>query len=167
MDFMELVNTRYSSRAYKDTPVEREKLESVAEAGRMSPTAKNLQPVKVLAVTSEEGLAKIGETANLYGAPAAFIVCGDSEACFERKFDGKRFHEIDATIVTTQMRYQAADLGLGSVWIGWFDHAVISERFGLPDNLFPVNILAVGYRDDETSRNKGNRKPLSEFVEFC
>lgn len=166
MDFIDSVNTRYSSRAYKDTPVEKEKLDLILEAGRMAPTAKNLQPVKVLAVTSEDGLGRIGKTANIYGAPAAFIVCGDTEACFERKFDGMKFHQVDATIVTTQMMYEATDLGLGSVWIGWFDPAVISEEFGLPDNMFPVNILAVGYKDDETSRNKGNRKPMSEFAEF-
>ena len=167
MDFKELTETRYSSRAYRDTPVEMDKIECILEAGRRAPTAKNLQPVKVIAVTSEDGLSRISKTANIYGAPLAFIVCGDTEECFERKFDGMKFYQVDATIATTQMMNQPTDLGLGRVWIGWNDPRVISEEFGLPGNLFPVNILAVGYRDDETSRNKGNRKPMKEFAEFC
>ena len=164
MDFGELVDRRYSSRAYKQTPVEQEKLDAVLEAGRMSPTAKNLQPVRVIAVRTPEGLAKVSEGANIYGAPLALITCAYEDRCWERAYDGMRSYQIDASIVTTQMMYRATDLGLGSVWICWFDPEVISRNFDLPDNLVPVNILAVGYSDDTTSKNKGNRIPMDEFA---
>lgn len=166
MEFMELVRKRYSSRAYRPEPVEGEKVMSILEAGRLSPTAVNAQPVRVVAVRSEEGLSKVSEAANIYGAPLALIVCADRDSAWVRNHDGMNSYEIDASIVTTQMMYEATDLGLGSVWICWFKPDVLSGSFGLPDNMIPVNILAVGYSDDTTSRNKGNRIPMDEFARF-
>ena len=52
MDFNELVRRRYSSRAYKPDPVEDDKVRSILEAGRLAPTARNDQPVRVIAVRS-------------------------------------------------------------------------------------------------------------------
>ena len=77
MGFMELAQKRFSSREYTDRPVEREKVESILEAGRISPTAVNAQPVRVIAVSSPESLGRISEGARIYGAPLAFIVCVD------------------------------------------------------------------------------------------
>ena len=77
MSFMDLAQRRYSSREYRDAPVEQEKIEAILEAGRISPTAVNAQPVRVIAVRTPEGLAKVSEGANIYGAPLAFIVYAD------------------------------------------------------------------------------------------
>lgn len=43
MEFKEVIESRYSCKKYSDKKVEREKLEAVLEAGRLAPTAKNLQ----------------------------------------------------------------------------------------------------------------------------
>lgn len=69
MSFMELTAERYSSRKYSSKPVEKEKIDAILEAGRLSPTAKNLQPVRVLVAETPESLGKLAKTANLYGAP--------------------------------------------------------------------------------------------------
>jgi nitroreductase len=39
---------------------------------------------------------------------------------------------------------QAADLGLGSVWVMHFDPALLAELFELPANIIPVAVLPVG-----------------------
>ena len=103
MDFMTLAKKRCSIRAYTDQKVEPEKLDQILEAARVAPTAKNLQPVKILAVQSEEGLAKIGKAANIYGAPLALIVCADHDRNWTRPFDGKQSGDIDASILTDHM----------------------------------------------------------------
>ena len=103
MSFMDLARKRYSSREYKDTPVEQEKIDAILEAGRISPTAVNAQPVRVIAVRTPEGLSKVSEGANIYGAPLAFIVYADRSKAWVRKYDGMNSAEIDASIVTTQM----------------------------------------------------------------
>ena len=70
------------------------------------------------------------------------------------------------------MMLEAADLGLGSVWVCYFKPDVLKKEFGLPAHIEPVNILAVGYADTErqpappATRHGTMRKPLSETVSF-
>ena len=67
------------------------------------------------------------------------------------------------------MMLQATELGLGTLWICWFKEEVIREAFDLPENIVPVNLLAVGYADCEPAspeRHAELRKPLDETVKF-
>ena len=169
MDFIEIAKKRYSVRSYQDKKVEEEKLQKILEAAHVAPTAANLQPVRLIAVQSREGLAKIGKGANLYGAPLAVIVCADHGKAWVRPFDKKQTADIDASILTDHMMLQATELGLGSVWICYFKPDVIRKEFGLPDNLEPVNILAVGYSDEEAAdpeRHSQTRIPVEELVSY-
>ena len=59
MNFEELIRERYSVRKFLDTPVEEEKIEKIMEACMVAPTAKNKQPIKVIAIKSIEGLEKV------------------------------------------------------------------------------------------------------------
>ena len=78
MEFTEVVKGRYSCKKYSDRPLEKEKLDAILEAGRVAPTAKNLQEQKVYVVQSAEMLAKIdGVTPCRYGAPTVLIVAFD------------------------------------------------------------------------------------------
>ena len=169
MDFIELAKRRCSVRAYEDRKVEPEKLERILEAARIAPTAKNLQPVKLLAVQSGEGLEKVGKAANIYGAPLAIIVCADHQRAWTRPFDGKRSTDIDASILTDHMMLEATELGLGSVWICFFKPDVLREEFSLPEHLEPVNILAVGYASGAPAspdRHDKARVPMDELVSY-
>lgn len=169
MDFIEIAKKRYSVRSYQDKKVEEEKLQKILEAAHVAPTAANLQPVRLITVQSSEGLAKIGKGANLYGAPLAVIVCADHSKAWVRPYDKKQTGDIDASILTDHMMMQATELGLGSVWICYFKPDVIRREFGLPDNLEPINILAVGYSDEEAAdpeRHSQTRIPVEELVSY-
>ena len=169
MDFMELAKRRCSVRAYEDRKVEPEKLERILEAARIAPTAKNLQPVKLLAVQSGEGLEKVGKAANIYGAPLAIIVCADHQRAWTRPFDSKRSTDIDASILPDHMMLEATELGLGSVWICFFKPDVLREEFSLPEHLEPVNILAVGYASGAPAspdRHDKTRVPMEKLVSY-
>lgn len=169
MDFINIARQRFSVRSYTNRAVEPEKLDKILEAAHVAPTAANLQPVRLLVVQSEEGLAKLGDAANIYGAPLAIIVCADREKAWVRPFDGKQTGDIDASILTDHMMLQAAELGLGSVWICYFKPDVIRREFDLPDNLEPVNILAVGYGNGEAAdpdRHETTRIPISRLVSY-
>ena len=170
MDFITIAKQRMSVRDYKETKVEPEKLEQILEAAHVAPTAANLQPVHLIVVQSEEGLAKIGKAANIYGASLAIIVCADHDKAWVRPFDGKQTGDIDASILTDHMMLEATELGLGSVWICYFKPDVIKEEFNLPDNLEPVNILAIGYSDEKPAsltRHEETRMPLSDLIYYC
>lgn len=169
MDFITIAKQRISVRSYTDKKVEPEKLEKILEAAHVAPTAANLQPVHLIAVQSEEGLAKIGKAANIYGAPLAIIVCADHNKAWVRPFDKKQTGDIDASILTDHMMLQATELGLGSVWVCYFKPDVLSREFNLPANLEPVNILVIGYSDEEaadTNRFDTQRNPMSQLVSY-
>lgn len=169
MNFLEIAKSRCSVRSYSDKKVEQEKLDKILYAAHVAPTAANLQPVRLIVVQSDEGLNRIGKAANIYGAPLAIIVCSERNTAWTRPFDKKQTVDIDASILTDHMMLEATELGLGSVWICYFKPDIISREFDLPDNLEPINILAVGYSNEQSAdpeRHATQRIPLSDLVYY-
>ncbi|MBB6214471.1 nitroreductase [Anaerosolibacter carboniphilus] len=169
MEFLELAKSRYSVRKYDTRKVEEEKLSKILEAGRVAPTAANFQPHSLIVVETQEGLDKLKKCANAYGAPLAIIVCGDHNVSWKRSFDGKDVLDIDVSIVTDHMMLQAAELGLGTVWICHFNPEILRAEFGLPEHIEAVNILAIGYPAGEKAspdRHNTARKSLQEIVHY-
>ena len=169
MNFLDNAKKRYSVRSYKSQKVEQEKLDLILEAARVAPTAANLQPVRLIVVQEKEGLAKIEKAANIYNAPLAVIVCADHSTAWTRPFDKKQTGDIDASILTDHMMLQASELGLGTVWVCYFKPDILSQEFNLPENLEPVNILAIGYADEEPAnpdRHGKTRIPLETLVAY-
>ena len=167
MNFLELVKKRYSVRNYNDKEISEEILNYILEAAHVAPTAANLQPVRLIVVNKKEELEKIGKAANIYNAPLAIIVCSDTSRAWQRPFDGMKTTDIDATIITDHMMLAATEQDLGSVWICYFKPDVVKEEFSLPENLELINILAIGYTDEEpqdANRHSEKRIPLSELV---
>lgn len=162
MNFLELAKKRYSARCYSDKPVTDGQIETLLTAAQAAPTAANLQPVRLIVVRQKDGLEKIGKAANIYGAPLAVIVCADRNKAWQRPFDGMRTTDIDASIVTDHMMLCAEDIGLNTVWICYFKPDVICREFGLPENIIPINILAVGYSNDRPEQKK--RLSVNELV---
>lgn len=122
MDFEKLAAERYSLRKFSDQPVEEETLARILEAGRNAPTAHNNQPQRILVLRSKEALALAdGCARSHFDSPVMLVVSYDPADAWIREEDGKNHGEIDAAIATTQMMLQAADLGLGTTYIGMFD----------------------------------------------
>lgn len=135
----------------------------------LSPQQAALQPVRLIVVKSKEGLEKVGKAANIYQAPAAIVVCANKTKAWKRPFDGKITTDIDASILTDHMMLEATELGLGSVWICYFNPDILKEELNLPENLEPVNILALGYSDEldaSAERHKDMRIGMDELVSY-
>lgn len=118
-------------------------------------------------IQEEEGLEKLSKAANVYHAPLVIVVCADHDKAWVRPFDHKQTCDIDASILTDHMMLQAADLGLGSVWICYFKPDVLRKEFDIPENLEPVNILAVGYSDETpqpSDRHGKTRIPIKDLA---
>ena len=83
MEFNEVIKDRYSCKKFDGRPVDKEQLDEILEAGRLAPTAKNLQEQRVYVIQSEEGLAKIDKlTPCRYGASTVLVVAFDSKNVF-------------------------------------------------------------------------------------
>ena len=169
MSFIELASSRFSVRSFKDTPVPEDVTEKILEAGRLAPTARNNQPQRIIAVRSDEGLEKFRKcTSCHFNAPLAFIVCCDTEECWKRPFDGKSSSDVDASIVATHMMLEAADLGIGSTWVMFFDPDKTRAEFSIPEKIEPVAVLVMGYAADDCvpSDRHSSRKSIGETVRF-
>ena len=167
MEFNDVINTRYSCRAFAPTPVEKEKVAQILEAGRMAPTAVNKQPVHIWAVSCPDTLEAIkGVTRSNYGAPLILVVgCRPSEA-WVRRYDGKNGAEVDAAIVATYLMLAAENEGLATLWVGSFDPALLSALLPGAEGYEPVAMINVGYPAAESAPSQMHRarKPKEEFV---
>lgn len=167
MEFIELVKKRYSVRSFKSVPVDSELLNKVLEAGRLAPTACNNQPQRVVVIDSPDALSRLKQcTQYHFDAPTVLLVCYDKNLSWKRSFDGKDNGEYDACIVTTHMMLQAAELGLGTTWVGYFDPRNVVREFNLPANIVPVAILPLGYPAEQARPANGHtqRNPLDSMV---
>lgn len=168
--FMDLAKARYSVRSFKDTPVEDEKIEKILEAARIAPTAKNAQPQKIFVLKSAESVATINEHCRcIYGAPLVFAIGYEESRVFgisEERVYG--FGEIDSSIVTTHMMLEAADLGLGSCWVGLFNDKEVRTALNIPDGIRITALLPVGYASDDCVPADRHEifRPDEEMVEF-
>ena len=166
MDFSELVQERYSVRVYKPDPVEKDKLAQVLEAARLAPTAANRQPFQLVVIHTA---GREAELRRIYGrewfvqAPLVICACGVMDQTWIRR-DGKSYNDVDVAIVLDHLILAAANVGLGTCWIGAFDAGAAREVLGLPEGVEPVAFTPLGYAADTPGTKK--RRALSELIRY-
>lgn len=169
MSVLDMAKKRFSVRKYADKSVEKEKLDKILQAAHVAPTAANAQPVKLFVVQSEDAHEKLRKAANVFKAPVAIVVCADKTKAWKRPMDGMITTDIDASILTDHMMLEATEQGLGTVWICYFKADVLKKELELPENLEPINILAIGYSNEtqaDTERHSKTRIALDELVTY-
>ena len=151
MNFLELAKNRYSVRNFQSTPIEEEKLNLILEAGRIAPTACNNQPQKIYVAKSKESREKLASVCPCtFDAPVILVVCYDHTRNWKSKLmPGYESGETDAAIVCTHMMLQAADLGVGSCWVGYFNAQAVSDVLNLPEQVTVSALLPLGYAAED------------------
>lgn len=165
LDIFDAIRTRRSIRRYKAQPVEQKKLDQVLEAGRLAPSAKNLQPWHFILVTSEElrRALRAAYAADWFvEAPAILVACGDPSGAW-RRMDGEEYWKVDVSIAMQNMVLAAWDLGLGTCWIGAFDEEAAKRVLKVPDGVRVLAMTPIGYPDEEKGEVK-NRKALEGIL---
>ncbi len=166
MNFSELVKKRYSVRSYKPDLVEDSKLQQVLEAACIAPTAANRQAFQLIVIhtaSREAELSRIYPRPWFVQAPVVISACGIPTRAWVRR-DGKSYCDVDVAIVVDHLTLAAADLGLGTCWIGAFDPPAAREVLGLPDDVAPIAFTPLGYPSAQPGQKK--RKPLAELVRY-
>ncbi len=169
MEFQQVIKERYSCRKFADRPIEEERLNAILEAGRLAPTAKNLQGQRIYVVRSPEGLAKIDSlTVCRFGAPVVLVVAHDKNELFV--YPGGKYDSgvEDAVIVATHMMLAAKDQGIDSCWLNLLDPDVVAQELGLPESEQVVMFLDLGYaaEDAKPAHKHFSRKELAETVKY-
>jgi len=166
VNVMEAIRKRRSIRAYQDRPVEEAKLQAVLEAGRLAPSAKNMQEWRYVVVRDPGLRAKVAEAANgqrfVGEAPVVLVACaktdGHTMSC------GERAYPIDVAISLDHVSLKAVEEGLGTCWVGAFNQAAVKKLLGIPDEVRVVELMPLGYPDSEPSARQ--RLSLDDIVMY-
>jgi nitroreductase len=167
MEYFDLIQKRYSVRAYKPDLVEDTKLSQILEAARLAPTAANRQPFQFIVAHvkgRETELRRVYHRPWFLQAPLVICACGLPAQGWVRGTDGINYTTVDVTIAMDHLILAAADLGLGTCWIAAFDVAAARQVFSLPPGADPIALTPLGYPADRPGAKE--RKPLTELVRY-
>lgn len=165
--FLQLAHDRYSVRAFSDAPVEAEKIDALVEAAIAAPTAVDRQPWHPWVVESPEAVARLSALTRFsFGTRVILMLGARADEAWVRKYDGRNFADVDASIVGTHIMLAAHDLGLGTTWVGHFDAPAVQEAFPETAGYDLVALFPIGYpaADAEPSPRHLERKPAEELV---
>jgi nitroreductase len=172
MEFMDVVTSRKSVRDYQERSIEEDKLTQILEVARWAPSWGNKQSTKYIVVTDKK---RIESLSNMFmgfvkHAPLVVVACAYPKDSGSR--NGMDYYLVDVGISMQQLVLAAADLGLGTCWIGGFDEDKVKKALEIPKNIKVVALTPVGYIAETSMKNKfirssvgaDKRKPLDEMV---
>lgn len=175
--FYELVKQRQSTRAFDTTQnVDREIINRILEAGRLSPSACNSQPWHFIVVDDPELKNKVADAASarLLGmnhftkqAPVHIIVVEEKvniSSGIGGLIKDKHFAFLDIGIAAAHIVLAAEAEGLGSCILGWFNETKVKKLLNIPDNKRVVLDIVIGYPDQEIRPKK--RKTNEEIISY-
>lgn len=144
MPFLDLARRRRSVRHYRPDPVPPALVEEILEAGRWAPSACNSQPWEFIVVTEPQVREAIYQLANVVGlkwphlrtAPVTVVVCARRLTPYSRD---------DAIFAAQNMLLCAADLGLGTCWIGGFNESKMKRLLSVPESYLLPGMFTLGY----------------------
>ncbi len=176
MDFTELIHSRQSVRSYLDKRVEDWKLDKLIEAVRMSPSASNSQPWKLIIVDDPQLKEKVAEATysrlvsfNKFApqAPIIAVLVIEKPKIITQiggQLKDREFPLIDIGIAAAHFCLQAAELDLGTCMIGWFDEEEIKKLLAIPHRKRIGLVITLGYSADEKRRKV--RKATEKMSRF-
>lgn len=158
MEFLELVMKRKSIRRYQqDRPVPREALQKCLEAARRAPSACNSQPWHFYVVTGPEERTRLAEGAfggiykmNRFAAEAPVLIAVTRKrpripALLGGIYRGVDFPRMDLGIACEHLVLQAAELDLGTCWLGWFNEGAVKRILKIPRQDRVEVLISLGY----------------------
>ena len=175
--FLDLVESRFSARGYKDIPVSRDILDYVFEAARLAPSACNKQPWRFTVVDTPELRNAICDSAmgdvlpNAWARTAPIIIVlsvvyAPIIHSAGRLLKGIDYRLMDAGIAGEHVCLAATEQGLGTCWIGWFRPRVIKKLLGLPYLYKPIALITLGYPAESESVPLKRRMERDEIVHY-
>ncbi|MBD3195232.1 MAG: nitroreductase [Candidatus Lokiarchaeota archaeon] len=166
MDFYDVIRKRRSYRFYTDQIPEKEKIERILEAARLSPTWANMQGVKYV-IVQEKAKVKdiwqaIGQKKKFQDAPI-FVVGLISEKDSGKNMNGEKYYPVDFGICFEHLILAAAAEGLGTCWIGWFNEQKVKQILNIPKKYRVLGLTPMGYPQKEKSE-VSDRKEVETMV---
>ena len=168
MEFSELIKSRQSDRKYDSSRmVDRNLIVQCLEAARLAPSACNSQPWKFVVVDDAKILPDMAHAASSMGmnkfavqAPVLIAVVLEKMNLTARLgsvIKDKEYSLLDVGIAVEHFCLQAAELGLGTCIMGWFDEKKVAQLLGIKRRRIPL-LISLGY--SAADHREKTRKPL-------
>ncbi len=177
MGFLDLARHRKSCRRYTRETVTLDSIERCLQAARLAPSACNSQPWKFLVIKTPEIRKNVAEAAfsgtyamNAFAKDAPVLVLVVRElskpaARIGQIIQGTQYNLIDIGIAAEHFVLQAAEEGLGTCWLGWFDAKKVKKVLGLSHKTKIEIVISLGHPLDAAPKEK-NRKALNAMSEI-
>ena len=176
MNFLELARTRQSVRKYTSKTIEPEKIARCVEAARLAPSACNSQPWKFIIIDDIELKDRIAQETYsavvsfnkfVKEAPVLVAIVMEKPTLVSQiggRIKDKDFYLIDIGIAAEHFCLQAAEEGLGTCMLGWFNEKKIAAMLHLPKSKRIGLLITLGY-SDSSLRDK-IRKTTDEILKY-
>lgn len=166
--FYELYDRRKSIREFADRPVEEEKLDRLLTVLNRAQSAANRQPWHFIVVEKEgrEELDTVFYKEGFKTAPVVIVACAEPGAAWVRKADRVNYAWVDVTIAVTEMIGAATAEGIGACWIAALEPARVKAILGIPEDIDVVAIIALGYPEEELTKEAKDRLPVTEIIHY-
>ena len=156
---IDTIYDRRSVRKFKSESVNPDLIQEVLRAGMFAPSGYNRQPWHFVVFDDKDLIAKIKSmhpyASSLATAPVCIMVCGDKE-----KELAEGFYQVDCSAAIENILLAAKALGLDTCWMGIYPWAEVmqafSNEFGLPENIEPFALIALGYGMEKIPRPERN-----------
>ena len=173
MDFLDLARQRQSDRGYSDRPVSREQIERCLEAAAVAPSACISQPWFFVVVDDPQLRVRVAgqlrdRVMNRFAdsAPVLVAVVAEKPSLLPRLgglIKDKPYEWLDIGMAVENFCLQAAQAGLGSCIIGWFDEAQVKQLLGVPKSRRVPLVITLGYPLDPAVRPKVRKGPAATW----
>lgn len=163
-DALEVLRTRRSIRDYMKRPIARADLETIVDAARLAPTARNEQPWEFVVVTNRQSLERLGNICDhgrfiAQAAACVLVLCADT-----------RYYLEDGSAATTNLMLAAHALGIGSCWVAGDKKAYarqVVELVGAPAAFRLISLVALGYSSAQgNSAPRVTKRPLQDLLHW-
>ena len=156
-----------TTRIFSGEPVDDELMNSILEAGRRAPSAKNRQPWRFVLITDEDLKKKLESAA--YGqeqvGSASFLVAIGTTNVDYRMPNGQLSYPVDLSFAASFMLLQASSKNVGSCVVTTYDELEVKELLTVPYSMRIVMLISFGYpKDGGDSGRPVNRKALSQIM---
>ena len=178
MKILDVIQTRRSVRRFSEKKVDRKIIQTCLEAAHLAPSAENSQPWRFVILDDQETIKAFGASVftGIYKttqwaikAPVLIALCSDLDFLANRMgrlFQGIPFYLLDVGIAGEHLVLQAAELGLGSCWIGWFNVKQAKKRLNLPRPIRICSLLALGYPAENWAPKPHKRKDIDLIIHW-
>tara|TARA_Y100000310_G_C20618832_1_gene782138 strand:+ start:839 stop:1444 length:606 start_codon:yes stop_codon:yes gene_type:complete len=153
MQFKNVFLGRRSIRRYKDKEVPLSVIQEIIDLARFTPSSGNLQNWKLVIVTDQKKKSNLADACLqqtwMEEAPVLIVVCNDYDDVKKHYGKlGKMYSIQNCSNIAFALTLIAQDKGLGSCWVGGFETEAVHRILGIPGNMDPEIIIAMGYSNE-------------------